>query len=68
MILLLLCVYIPSTGYDNNAQCLAIAVNALAGAMFACYGAFINQKQRMKEFLVVKFHVVCRRHCIEALN
>ena len=58
---LYVCVYIPTTGHDNNARCLAIAVNALAGAMFASYGAF-NQKQRMKEFLVVKFNVVCKRH------
>ncbi|XP_065902266.1 nck-associated protein 1 homolog [Dysidea avara] len=44
--------FLPSLeGHDNNAHCLAIAVNALAGAMFASYGAF-NQKQRMKEFLV----------------
>ena len=59
--------YIPTTGHDNNAHCLATAVNALAGAMFAGYGVF-NQKQRMKEFLVVKFNVACKRHCIEALN
>ena len=39
-------------GHDNNAHCLAIAVNALAGAMFSGYGA-IHQKSRMKEFLVV---------------
>ena len=63
-----MCIYIPTTGHDNNAHCLSIAVNALAGAMFASYGAFINQKQRMKEFLVVKFNVVCKRHFIEALN
>jgi len=47
-------VYVPTTGHDNNAHCLAIAVNALAGAMFASYGPSA-QKQRMKEFLVVKF-------------
>ena len=41
-----------AVGHDNNAHCLAIAVNALAGAMFAGYGA-MHQKQRMKEFLVV---------------
>ena len=64
---MVLCVYIPTTDHDNNAHCLAISVYALAGAMFASYGAF-NQKQRMKEFLVVKFNVVCRRHYIEALN
>lgn len=39
-------------GHDNNAHCLAVAVNALAGAMFSGYGA-MAQKQRMKEFLVV---------------
>ena len=41
-----------TVGHDNNAHCLAIAVNALAGAMFSSYGA-IHQRQRMKEFLVV---------------
>ena len=40
-------------GHDNNAHCLAVAVNALAGAMFSGYGA-ASQKQRMKEFLVVR--------------
>ena len=36
----------------NNGHCLAIAVNALAGAIFAYYGEQ-HQRERMKEFLVV---------------
>ena len=40
-------------GHENNAHCLAIAVNALAGAIFAYYGEQ-HQKERMKEFLVVR--------------
>ena len=39
-------------GHENNAHCLAIAVNALAGAIFAYYGEQ-HQRERMKEFLVV---------------
>ena len=40
-------------GHENNAHCLAIAVNALAGAIFAYYGEQ-HQRERMKEFLVVR--------------
>ena len=43
----------PITGHENNAHCLAIAVNSLAGALFAFYGEQ-HQKERMKEFLVVR--------------
>lgn len=39
-------------GHENNAHCLTIAVNALAGAIFAYYGEQ-HQRERMKEFLVV---------------
>jgi len=46
--------YVPTTGHDNNAHCLAIAVNALAGAMFASCGS-TAQKQCMQEFLLVKY-------------
>ena len=46
--------YVSTTGHDNNAHCLAIALNALAGAMFASYGPSA-QKQRMKEFFVIKY-------------
>lgn len=38
-------------GHENNAHCLPIAVNALAGTIFALYGE-THQKERMKEFLV----------------
>ena len=45
--------YLPFfEGHENNAHCLPIAVNALAGAIFALYGE-THQKERMKEFLVV---------------
>ena len=37
--------------HENNAHCLAIAVNALAGAIFAYFGPE-EQKQRMKDFLI----------------
>ena len=43
---------IPTLGHENNAHCLAIAVNNLAGALFGFYGSQ-HQKERMKEFLVV---------------
>ena len=46
--------YLPFfEGHENNAHCLPIAVNALAGAIFALYGDS-HQKERMKEFLVVR--------------
>lgn len=44
-------------GHENNAHCLAIAVNALAGAIFAYYGEH-HQRERMKEFLVVIFIII----------
>ncbi len=40
-------------GHENNAHCIPTAVNALAGAIFALYGES-HQKERMKEFLVVR--------------
>ena len=43
-------------GHENNAHCLAIAVNAMAGAIFAYYGEQ-HQRERMKEFLVVSGNV-----------
>ena len=51
-LIITLVITIMSLGHDNNAHCLAIAVNTLAGAMFSGYGA-IHQRQRMQEFLVV---------------
>ena len=46
--------YLPFfEGHENNAHCLPIAVNALAGAIFSLYGES-QQKERMKEFLVVR--------------
>ena len=46
-------VFLPSfEGHENNIHCLAIAVNALAGAIFSSYGKE-HQRERMKEFLVV---------------
>ena len=45
--------YLPFfEGHENNAHCLAVAITALAGAIFAYYGD-THQKDRMKEFLVV---------------
>jgi NCK-associated protein 1 len=45
-------VFLPSfEGHENNIHCLAIAVNALAGAIFYSYGKE-HQRERMKEFLV----------------
>ena len=45
--------FLPSfEGHENNIHCLAIAVNALAGAIFLSYGKD-HQRDRMKEFLVV---------------
>ena len=45
--------FLPSfEGHENNIHCLAIAVNALAGAIFSFYGKE-HQQERMKEFLVV---------------
>ena len=50
--------YLPFfEGHENNAHCLAIAVNALAGAIFALYGEQ-HQRERMKEFLVVNNHAI----------
>lgn len=44
--------FLPSfEGHENNIHCLAIAVNALAGAIFSFHGKE-HQKDRMKEFLV----------------
>eukprot|EP00731_Ephydatia_muelleri_P012521 Em0006g1415a len=37
--------------HENNAHCLAVAVNALAGAIFAYFGPE-EQKQKMKDFLI----------------
>ena len=45
-------------GHENNAHCLAIAVNAMAGAIFAYYGEQ-HQRERMKEFLVVSRYNIC---------
>ena len=39
-------------GHENNVHCLAIAVNAIAGAVFAFYGEQ-EQKDKMLEFIVV---------------
>ena len=51
--------YLPFfEGHENNAHCLPIAVNALAGAIFALYGES-HQKERMKEFLVVRSFFSC---------
>ena len=48
-------VFLPSfEGHENNIHCLAIAVNALAGAIFYSYGKE-HQRERMKEFLVVSY-------------
>lgn len=44
-------------GHENNAHCLAVAINALAGALFAYYGEQ-HQKDKMKEFLVVRKKLV----------
>ena len=50
-------VFLPSfEGHENNIHCLAIAVNALAGAIFYSYGKE-HQRERMKEFLVVSYTV-----------
>ena len=38
-------------GRENNVHCLAIAVNAIAGAVFAFYGEQ-EQKDKMLEFIV----------------
>ena len=46
--------YLPFfEGHENNAHCLAVAINALAGALFAYYGEQ-HQRDKMKEFLVVR--------------
>eukprot|EP00731_Ephydatia_muelleri_P012650 Em0006g1544a len=37
--------------HENNAHCMAVAVNALAGAIFAYFGPE-EQKQKMKDFLI----------------
>lgn len=39
--------------HENNAHCLAVAVNALAGAIFAYFGPE-EQKLKMKDFLIVR--------------
>lgn len=39
-------------GHENNVHCLAIAVNAIAGAVFAFYSGQ-DQKDKMKEFIIV---------------
>ena len=45
--------YLPFfEGHENNAHCLAVAITSLPGAIFAYYGDK-EQKDRMKEFLVV---------------
>ena len=51
---LFICLFVVCVcvGHENNIHCLAIAVNALAGAIFSFYGKE-HQKDRMKEFLVV---------------
>ena len=41
-----------NVGHENNVHCLAIAVNAIAGAVFAFYGEQ-EQKDRMKDFIIV---------------
>ena len=41
------------SAHENNAHCLAVAVNALAGAIFAYFGPE-EQKQKMKDFLIVR--------------
>ena len=41
-------------GHENNVHCLAIAVNAIAGAVFAFYSGQ-DQKDKMKEFIIVNY-------------
>ena len=48
-------------GNENNVHCLAIAVNSIAGAVFAFYGEK-EQRDRMREFLVV-----CVCVCVRAV-
>ncbi|XP_003382558.1 PREDICTED: nck-associated protein 1-like [Amphimedon queenslandica] len=44
--------FLPSyEGHSNNVHCLAIAVNAIAGAVFGLYGVQ-EQKDRMKDFII----------------
>jgi NCK-associated protein 1 len=44
--------YIPSLqAHENNAHCLPIAVNAIAGSIFSFYGSNL-QREKMREFLV----------------
>ena len=39
-------------GHENNLYCLAVNVNAIAGAVFVFYRVQ-EQKERMKDFLIV---------------
>ena len=44
--------FLSLLGHSNNVHCLAIAVNAIAGAVFGLYGVQ-EQKDRMKDFIIV---------------
>ena len=44
-------------GHQNNAHCLAKAINALAGALFTNHGPG-DVEDRLKEFLAVSFILV----------
>lgn len=44
--------FLALLGHSNNVHCLAIAVNAIAGAVFGLYGVQ-EQKDRMKDFIIV---------------
>ena len=48
------CILFSKIGHENNVHCLAIAVNAIAGAVFAFYSGQ-DQKDKMKEFIIVKY-------------
>lgn len=57
MFFILLCAdfysfFLSLLGHSNNVHCLAIAVNAIAGAVFGLYGVQ-EQKDRMKDFIIV---------------
>ena len=56
--------FLPSfEGHENNIHCLAIAVNALAGAIFSSYGKE-HQRKQMKEFLIVSLGWRERVRCV----
>ena len=41
------------SAHENNAHCLPMAVNSIGGSVFSFYGGH-HQRERMKEFLVVR--------------